>query len=46
MKHFTANGQYMDPDVPMAYDQFPRCFLAAIIERGYRIGDYVRGSLS
>jgi hypothetical protein len=44
MKHFTANGQYMDPDVPMAYDQFPRCFLATMIERGYS-GEY-SGALS
>jgi hypothetical protein len=44
MKHFTANGQYMDPEVPMAYDQFPRCFLATMIERGYG-GEY-SGALS
>jgi hypothetical protein len=36
MKYFTANGQYLDPGAPMAYDHFPRCFLAAMIERGYR----------
>ncbi|HEX4120946.1 MAG TPA: hypothetical protein VH619_10045 [Verrucomicrobiae bacterium] len=36
MKYFTANGQYMDPNVPMAYDGFPRCFLAAMIDRGYK----------
>ncbi len=39
MKNFTANGQYVDPGAPMAYDGFPRCFLAAMIERGYR-GSY------
>ena len=32
---FTATGQYRDPNVPMAYDHFPRHFLAAILERGY-----------
>jgi hypothetical protein len=36
MKYFTANGQYLDPGAPMAYDGFPRCFLAAMIERGYQ----------
>ncbi len=35
MQYFTANGQYRDPNVPMAYDLFPRCFLVAMIERGY-----------
>jgi hypothetical protein len=35
MGYFTANGQYMDPNTPMAYDGFPRCFLAGMIERGY-----------
>ena len=35
MTNFTANGQYVDPGAPMAYDGFPRCFLAAMIERGY-----------
>jgi len=39
MKYFTDNGQYMDPNNPMAYDGFPRCFLAVMIERGYH-GDY------
>src|ERR1043166_5542954 len=32
---FTSTGQYRDPNVPMAYDHFPRHFLAAILERGY-----------
>ena len=32
---FTATGQYRDPNVPMAYDHFPRHFLAAILHRGY-----------
>ena len=32
---FTSSGQYRDPNTPMAYDHFPRHFLAAIIERGY-----------
>jgi hypothetical protein len=32
---FTATGQYRDPNVPMAYDHFPRHFLAAILQRGY-----------
>jgi hypothetical protein len=36
MKFFTANGQYVDPGAPMAYDGFPRCFLCAMLERGYR----------
>ncbi len=40
MKYFTPNGQYVDPGAPMAYDQFPRCFLAAMIERGYRGAQY------
>ncbi len=35
MTNFTATGQYRDPNVPMAYDHFPRHFLAAILERGY-----------
>jgi hypothetical protein len=35
MKYFTDNGQYMDPNNPMAYDGFPRCFLAVMMERGY-----------
>jgi hypothetical protein len=36
---FTATGQYRDPNVPMAYDHFPRHFLAAILHRGYG-GEY------
>lgn len=40
MGYFTANGEYMDPNTPMAYDGFPRCFLAAMMERGYN-GVYV-----
>lgn len=35
LPHFTAEGLYRDPNVPMAYDHFPRHFLAAILERGY-----------
>ncbi len=35
LKHFTAEGLYRDPNVPMAYDHFPRHFLAAMLERGY-----------
>ena len=35
MHWFTANGQYRDPNVPMAYDHFPRHFLAAMLARGY-----------
>jgi hypothetical protein len=35
MTDFTADGQYVDPGAPMAYDGFPRCFLSAMIERGY-----------
>ncbi|MHB8524320.1 MAG: hypothetical protein ACYDH9_26670, partial [Limisphaerales bacterium] len=30
-----AEGMYRDPNVPMAYDQFPRHFLAAMLARGY-----------
>ncbi len=33
--YFTACGMYQDPNTPMAYDHFPRHFLAAILERGY-----------
>ncbi|MDB6058063.1 MAG: hypothetical protein JWO95_1907 [Verrucomicrobiales bacterium] len=36
LPNFTATGQYRDPNVPMAYDHFPRHFLAAILERGYQ----------
>jgi len=32
---FSVEGMYRDPFVPMAYDMFPRHFLAAILERGY-----------
>jgi hypothetical protein len=32
---FTAEGLYRDPHVPMAYDHFPRHFLAVVLERGY-----------
>lgn len=35
LQHFTAEGLYRDPNVPMAYDHFPRHFLAAMLERGY-----------
>ncbi|MFA0751220.1 MAG: hypothetical protein SLRJCFUN_001623 [Candidatus Fervidibacter sp.] len=35
LQHFTAEGLYRDPKVPMAYDHFPRHFLAAMLERGY-----------
>ena len=33
--YFTGNGLYRDPNVPMAYDHFPRHFLAAVLQRGY-----------
>lgn len=36
LEHFTAEGMYRDPNVPMAYDHFPRHFLAAMLARGYR----------
>lgn len=36
--YFTAEGLYRDPNNPMAYDHFPRHFLAAMIERGYNGG--------
>jgi len=35
LQHFTPEGLYRDPNVPMAYDHFPRHFLAATLERGY-----------
>jgi len=35
LPNFTAEGLYRDPNVPMAYDHFPRHFLAAMVERGY-----------
>ncbi len=34
--YFTSMGLYQDPHTPMAYDHFPRHFLAAILERGYK----------
>ncbi|MBU6401298.1 MAG: hypothetical protein KGS61_13365, partial [Verrucomicrobia bacterium] len=36
--YFTPAGMYRDPNVPMAYDQFPRHFLAAMLARGYHGG--------
>ncbi len=35
LQHFTAEGLYRDPNVPMAYDHFPRHFLTVMLERGY-----------
>jgi hypothetical protein len=35
LPYFTAAGMYRDPNVPMAYDHFPRHFLAAMLARGY-----------
>lgn len=35
MRYFTPAGLYRDPNVPLAYDHFPRHFLAAILRRGY-----------
>ncbi|MCS7192547.1 MAG: hypothetical protein NZ937_06160 [Armatimonadetes bacterium] len=35
LQHFTAEGLYRDPNVPIAYDHFPRHFLAVMLERGY-----------
>jgi hypothetical protein len=35
LPHFTADGLYRDPNVPMAYDHFPRHFLAVMLQRGY-----------
>jgi hypothetical protein len=35
LTNFTGTGQYRDPNVPLAYDHFPRHFLAAILERDY-----------
>lgn len=35
LKNFTPEGLYCDPNVPMAYDHFPRHFLAVMVERGY-----------
>ena len=34
--YFTSMGLYQDPHTPMAYDHFPRHFLAAMLERGYK----------
>lgn len=34
-QYFTPTGQYRDPNGPLAYDHFPRHFLAAMLERGY-----------
>jgi hypothetical protein len=39
LPNFTATGQYLDPNMPMAYDHFPRHFLAALLDRGYD-GEY------
>lgn len=33
---FTSAGMYLDPKVPMAYDHFPRHYMAIMLERGYR----------
>ncbi|MBW3624708.1 MAG: hypothetical protein KY468_14990 [Armatimonadetes bacterium] len=33
--HFTPEGLYRDPNVPMAYDHFPRHFLTAMLYQGY-----------
>jgi hypothetical protein len=35
MPCFTSLGLYRDPHEPMAYDHFPRHFLAAMLQRGY-----------
>lgn len=35
LPRFIAEGLYCDPNVPMAYDHFPRHFLAVMLERGY-----------
>ncbi len=32
---FTDAGMYMDPNVPMAYDHFPRHYMAIMLARGY-----------
>ncbi len=34
--YFTAEGLYRDPNVPMAYDLFPRHYLAMMLWRGYQ----------
>lgn len=36
LTNFTPEGLYRDPNVPMAYDLFPRHFLAVMLARGYR----------
>lgn len=36
LPYFTTTGQYRDPKVPMAYDHFPRHFLAVLLDRGYK----------
>ena len=35
LPYFTSDGLYRDPNMPMAYDHFPRHFLAAMLARGY-----------
>ena len=35
LRRFTAEGLYRDPEVPMAYDHFPRQFFAVMLGRGY-----------
>lgn len=35
MENFTEDGLYIDPHGPMAYDHFPRLFLATMLHRGY-----------
>jgi hypothetical protein len=39
MGNFTSSGLYQDPNTPMAYDHFPRHFLAVLLESGYQ-GNY------
>lgn len=36
LPYFTSYGMYRDPHLPMAYDHFPRHFLAALLERSYK----------
>jgi len=33
--NFTADGMYVDPNVPMVYDLFPRFFLEVALQSGY-----------
>jgi hypothetical protein len=33
--NFTADGMYVDPNVPMVYDAFPRYFLEVVTQLGY-----------